>query len=60
MDKSNSCLKMKEKNSNKQKKNINMILIMKEKCVLSFRTNLSSLKINLAENKLPSLNLSLK
>ena len=38
-EKSNLCLRMKEKNSNKRKKNFNMTLTVKENLGSSLRTN---------------------
>jgi hypothetical protein len=35
----NLCFKIKEKNSNKPNKNMNMIWIMRERWELSFKTN---------------------
>ena len=60
LERSSTCLKIKEKSLNKPNKSINTILTIKEKWESNSKINSSNLKINSAENKSQSQNCSLK
>lgn len=60
LERSSTCLKIKEKSLNKPNKSINTISTIKEKWESNSKTNSSNLKINSAENKSQSQNCNLK